>query len=65
MGGTLHFPSIFIVSRELAKLGDCYLHAYGAPNFGPSNEAIINQDSAPAATEALPGGLSEARRIKA
>jgi hypothetical protein len=38
-------PAIFVVSRELAKLGYFWRHAYGAPRCGPFNGAIVNPDT--------------------
>ena len=37
--------AIFVVSRELAKLGYFWRHAYGAPHCGPFNGAIVNPDT--------------------
>jgi hypothetical protein len=38
-------PAIFVVSRELAKLGYFWRHAYGTPRSGPFNGAIVNPDT--------------------
>ena len=38
-------PAIFVVSRELAKLGYFWRHAYGTPRCGPFNGAIVNPDT--------------------
>jgi len=43
--GICDCPSIFIVSRELAKLGYFWRHAFGAPHCGPFNGAIVNPDT--------------------
>lgn len=42
---TCDCPAIFVVSRELAKLGYFWRHAYGAPRCGPFNGAIVNPDT--------------------
>lgn len=38
-------PSVFIVSRERAKLGYFWRHAYGVPRSGPFNGAVVNPDT--------------------
>ena len=38
-------PAIFVLSREVAKLGYFWRHVYGAPRCGPFNGAIVNPDT--------------------
>ncbi len=38
-------PAVFIVSRERAKLGYFWRHAYGVPRSGPFNGAVVNPDT--------------------
>lgn len=38
-------PAVFIVSRERAKLGYFWRHAYGTPRSGPFNGAVVNSDT--------------------
>ncbi len=38
-------PAIFCVSRERAKLGYFWRHAYGTPRSGPYNGSVVNPDT--------------------
>ncbi len=38
-------PSIFIISRERAKLGYFWRHAYGTPQSGPLLGSVVNPDT--------------------
>ncbi len=38
-------PSIFIISRERAKLGYFWRHAYGTPHCGPFLGSVVNPDT--------------------
>jgi superfamily II DNA or RNA helicase len=38
-------PSIFIISRERAKLGYFWRHAYGTPQSGPFLGSVVNPDT--------------------
>jgi hypothetical protein len=38
-------PAIFVLSREVAKLGYFWRHVYGVPRCGPFNGAIVNPDT--------------------
>ena len=38
-------PAIFVLSREVAKLGYFWRHVYDAPRCGPFNGAIVNPDT--------------------
>ena len=42
---TIGAPSIFIVSRERAKLGYFWRHAYGTPRSGPFLGCVVNPDT--------------------
>lgn len=42
---TVGAPSIFIVSRERAKLGYFWRHAYGTPRSGPFQGSVVNPDT--------------------
>jgi hypothetical protein len=44
-GSICDCPAIFIVSRERAKLGYFWRHAYGIPRSGPFNGAVVNPDT--------------------
>ena len=38
-------PSIFVISRERAKLGYFWRHAYGTPHSGPFHGSVVNPDT--------------------
>ena len=38
-------PSIFVISRERAKLGYFWRHAYGTPHSGPFHGGVVNPDT--------------------
>lgn len=38
-------PAVFVLSREVGKLGFFWRHAYGVPRSGPFNGAIVNPDT--------------------
>ncbi len=38
-------PAVFVVSREIAKLGYFWRHAYGMPRSGPFSGSIVNPDT--------------------
>src|SRR5437667_199729 len=38
-------PAVFVISREIGKLGYFWRHAYGAPRSGPFNGSIVNPDT--------------------
>ncbi len=38
-------PSIFVISRERAKLGYFWRHAYGTPHSGPFHGCVVNPDT--------------------
>ncbi len=42
---TVAAPSIFIVSRERAKLGYFWRYAYGSPRSGPFQGSVVNPDA--------------------
>lgn len=42
---TVGVPSIFIVSRERAKLGYFWRHAYSTPRSGPFQGSVVNPDT--------------------
>jgi hypothetical protein len=38
-------PSVFVISRERAKLGYFWRHAYGTPHSGPFHGSVVNPDT--------------------
>ena len=38
-------PSIFVISRERAKLGYFWRHVYGTPHSGPFHGGVVNPDT--------------------